>query len=336
MPRQGDQTAPRRVDPTSDPDAPVKVLHITGEGRSGSTLLGILLGQRSGWFTAGEVRYLWQRGLVERRLCGCGLPVPECPVWSEVLTEIGGVDDVAIRNTLKDLHRLSRPSVIARAVRTGASSRRAQLGALSDTLTDLFSSLREVARCNVIVDTSKPPTYGWLLDTLPSVEVWTVHLVRDPRAVAFSWQRHKPADDHPHGGFMARKSAAATAVHWSVWNFVAERRGRHRPNRYLRLRYEDLVVDPALAIQRIAEFIGEAADGALPSADHGTELGSNHAVAGNPSRFDRGPVSIELDAQWRKELTRRDRRIVALLCAPLATHYGYRLRTGYGPDRAVP
>lgn len=336
MPPQVEQSRPRRVDPTSDLPSPVKVLHITGEGRSGSTLLGILLGQRSGWFTAGEVRYLWQRGLVERRLCGCGLPVPACPVWSEVLTKVGGVDDIAVRDVLKALHTLSRPSVIARAVRNGGSPKRTQLGALSDTLTDLYSGLREVARCNVIVDTSKPPTYGWLLDTLPSVEVWTVHLVRDPRAVAFSWQRHKPAADHPDGGSMARKSAAATAVHWSAWNFVAERRGANRPDRYLRLRYEDLVVDPMLAIQRIAEFVGEAAEGAPPSAGDGAELGSNHAVAGNPSRFDRGPVSIELDAQWQEQLTTRDRRIVALLCAPLATHYGYRLRTGHDPDRAAP
>ena len=262
--------------------------------------------------------------------------MPACPVWSEVLTKVGGVDDIAVRDTLNALHALSRPSVVARAIRTGVSPRRAQLGALSNTLNDLFSSLREVAGCNVIVDTSKPPTYGWLLNTLPSVEVWTVHLVRDPRAVAFSWQRHKPADDHPDGGFTPRKSAAATAVHWSVWNFVAERRGRDRPNRYLRLRYEDLVVDPALAIQRIAEFVGEAAEGAPPSADYGAELGSNHAVAGNPSRFDRGPVRIELDAQWQERLTTRDRRIVALLCAPLAIHYGYHLRTGYDPVRAAP
>ena len=44
------------------------MLHISGEGRSGSALLGSLLGRRRGWFSAGEVRYLWQRGLIERRL----------------------------------------------------------------------------------------------------------------------------------------------------------------------------------------------------------------------------------------------------------------------------
>ena len=61
---------------------PTVVLYIAGTGRSGSTLLASILGEVEGVFAAGEVRYLWQRGLAERRLCGCGVPVRDCPVWT--------------------------------------------------------------------------------------------------------------------------------------------------------------------------------------------------------------------------------------------------------------
>ena len=41
----------------------------------------VRLGEVDGFFFAGELRYLWQRGLVEDRLCGCGLPLSACPFW---------------------------------------------------------------------------------------------------------------------------------------------------------------------------------------------------------------------------------------------------------------
>lgn len=36
-------------------------------------------------FAAGEVRYLWQRGLLEDRWCGCGERFTRCPFWQDVL-----------------------------------------------------------------------------------------------------------------------------------------------------------------------------------------------------------------------------------------------------------
>ena len=58
--------------------SPQKVLYIGGFGRSGSTLVERILGQLPGFCSAGEIVFLWQRGLIDGQLCGCGVPVPEC------------------------------------------------------------------------------------------------------------------------------------------------------------------------------------------------------------------------------------------------------------------
>lgn len=50
----------------------VRVLSIVGYTRSGSTLLDSILGELDGVFSAGELHYLWERGLLEHRTCGCG------------------------------------------------------------------------------------------------------------------------------------------------------------------------------------------------------------------------------------------------------------------------
>ena len=66
------------------------VLLVTGFGRSGTTLVNTILGSTPGVFAAGEVRFLWERGLLEGRACGCGEPVRSCPVWGPVVEKAFG------------------------------------------------------------------------------------------------------------------------------------------------------------------------------------------------------------------------------------------------------
>src|SRR3954451_18343438 len=82
------QTAPKTRDFSATGER-IKVLFVTGAARSGTTLVDLLLSQVPGITAVGELRYLWQRGLLERRLCGCGSPVPECVFWQAVLDTAG-------------------------------------------------------------------------------------------------------------------------------------------------------------------------------------------------------------------------------------------------------
>src|SRR5947209_4769350 len=62
----------------------VRVTYIAGAGRSGSTLLAMMLGTLPGWVSVGELRHLWARGVEENQLCGCGEPFLSCPFWNAV------------------------------------------------------------------------------------------------------------------------------------------------------------------------------------------------------------------------------------------------------------
>src|SRR3954447_11520040 len=70
---------------TSAGNQKMRVLLVAGTGRSGSTIVSNLLGSVPGLVSVGELRYLWERGLLESGVCGCGAPVPECPFWPRVL-----------------------------------------------------------------------------------------------------------------------------------------------------------------------------------------------------------------------------------------------------------
>src|SRR4051812_41441772 len=60
-----------------------KVLFVTGSFRSGSTVLGNVLGELDGYVSVGEVLSLWRNGLGGGR-CGCGELVEDCEFWTEV------------------------------------------------------------------------------------------------------------------------------------------------------------------------------------------------------------------------------------------------------------
>src|SRR6266705_3371373 len=108
-------------DATSEKEIPqpgLRVLYIGGWGRSGSTLLDRMLGQVPGFFALGEVREIWQSGLRENRLCGCGASFRECPFWTRVGAEaFGGWDRLPLAEVLKLWRAYDRPWALPRLFR---------------------------------------------------------------------------------------------------------------------------------------------------------------------------------------------------------------------------
>src|ERR1017187_271195 len=133
------------------------VLYIAGTGRSGSTLLASVLGEVEGVFAAGEVRYLWQRGLVEGRLCGCGVPVRECPSWGAILEAAAGPGAETRPEAMVDhLRHTGRVRYLPDALvgkglpRLGARSAASE--AVWATLSLLYPAIAQVNAIRVVVD----------------------------------------------------------------------------------------------------------------------------------------------------------------------------------------
>jgi hypothetical protein len=152
-----------------------------------------------------------------------------------------------------------------------------------------------------------------------------VHLVRDARASAFSWLRKKPLADRAARSHMQRQGPARSAALWTLWNAVARRLWR-RSDRYLLVRYEDLVAEPQAWVARILDLVGMG-DAELPFTGPRTvALGVNHSVAGNPDRLRRGEVALRSDDEWRGAMRPAHRRIVTAVAALGLLRYGYGLR----------
>lgn len=296
---------------------PTRVLFVMGHGWSGSTILGNTLGEIDGFFHAGELRRLWGEALPSGEPCGCGKPFRGCPVWSPVieqtLASVPGGDAETIARWHRQAVRVRNAPRLLR-MRPGHLDSVRGLRDYGEVLSRLYANIADVTAARVVVDTSKRAGDAALLLLLPSVEPSFVHLVRDPRAVAYSWRKR--------GG----RGPAATSRDWVAYNLLDEAVRRKARGRALLVRYEDLVANPRQTLRRITAAVDERHVELPLVGERTVRLGPNHTVEGNPVRFATGDVELREDDAWRRELPAAARASITALTAPLLLRYGYPLR----------
>lgn len=308
----------------------IDVLYIAGYGRSGSTILERVAAQLEGTASLGEMRHVWQRSLIENQLCGCGQPFDRCPYWQTVLgRSLGHLGAEAARQVAAEARRLDRTRTIPYLLlpRRPADLERA-LATHVDRLAGVYEAAARTADAGWLIDSSKEASYAYLLRLLPNVRLHVLHLVRDARAVAYSWMRTKPRPDAGRAdAFMARKRPALSAWRWTYQNAAAEGL-RGRAHGYLRVRYEDFVQRPAETLAATLGAFGHPRAGDVPGLfqDGAIHLAPGHSVSGNPVRLGGGSVRIRLDDEWTRQMRRADARTVTAIAFPLLLRYGYPLR----------
>jgi hypothetical protein len=308
-----------------------RIVYICGWGRSGSTIADRLLGTLPGFFSAGELRSLWDYDPL-RHQCACGATVSTCPMWSPALSEVFGelvASSFASIRAERDRSAKSRHfvSLIRAASPSGAASR------YGDLLTSVYASVLSQSGDTVVVDSSKHPAEAVLLAARSDIDLTVIHLVRDPRGVAYSWKRRThgaQSGDRP-----PQRGIASTTAWWDIWNAVADLSLRRRlGNRYIRLRYEDLMRDPRTQFAALAETLG-ANPASLPFSDATTvSVLAQHTVAGNPARAGTGSVVLTLDEEWVDRMPPLDRALSSVIAFPFLRRFGYPMAAG--PSRTLP
>lgn len=296
-------------------------------GRSGSTLLERALAQLPGVCGLGEVVYLWERGIRNDETCGCGEPFSRCPFWTEVgARAFGGWDQVDTARVARLQESVDDVKHVARLMLpSGLGGHRDELQEYLDLYERLYAAAREVSGCDVVVDSSKITSLAYVLSHSSRLDLRLVHILRDPRAVAYSWTKvvRRP-ETGQREAFMPRYSPAYMGLLYSGHHVLLEAL-RLRGVRGARVRYEDFADDPMGELDRVVRVTGLGADAesVRGEGDRTLRLGTVHTVSGNPSRFSTGDIEIRRDEKWRAAMPRGQRLVVTALTLPVMLAYGY-------------
>jgi hypothetical protein len=299
----------------------LRILYVGGYGRSGSTLMDMMLSTHPDAFGAGELARIFDYVRSGDR-CSCGEVYERCDVWGPVLVHtLATVPGLTYEEAARVTRRVdSRRSFWGRGLDLSAPINQ-RYRAIWCTLLEAVAA-RTGSR--VLVDSSKSDRGNGIralvLSRVCGFDVRALHLVRDPRGVM--WSVLKGSNRKLEAGEPAalRGGSARALVGWTMANATVHAMNA-RGLRSERLRYEDLVTEPEENLMKLGEPLGLDM---APVAGHlaaGLELVPGHGVSGNRLRR-KGVTSLKLDAAWRTSLPVHA-RILAGLVWPLRWFYGY-------------
>jgi hypothetical protein len=281
-------------------------IYVMGAGRSGTTLLSVLIGGHPAAGVRGELLH-FPEYWAENRACSCGLGVRDCPHWKAAGSALGGGDPHAVAAARRIAQRAERHRNVLAYLLAPPLVPGRYLSQLEALFTGFGGS-------GAVIDASKYVARALALRRLRTARVGYVYIVRDGRGVLHSFskpvQRPKPA--LAAAAYYVLVNGAAQLAAWT-WL-----RGR-----VVKVRYEDLIVDPVAALGRIGDFVGfDLRDVARRVVDdEPIEIG--HMVSGNRFRT-RGMIKVGADEEWRR-LPPLTRFWYHLLCLPIQLVNGYRL-----------
>jgi hypothetical protein len=277
--------------PGGDGAPPPKVVYVMGAGRSGSTILGVALGNCAGVFYAGELdKWLMRSGFSP--LGG----EERAAFWERVRLLVDGSDMFGFQaRSLERSSALFSPRHLRARRRLRARYRR--------VAADLFTAVARSAGASHVVDSSHYPLRARELQAVRGIELYLVFLVRDPQAVVASFNR----DDVVERRF---NTSTANVYLWLTHLLATFVYLRHPRERRMVVKHEDLLADPPGILRAMLDRVGSAAP--LP------DLGALHTgIPFQGNRLVRSPV-VALDGPARAPARRSRLTAIAQLPWTLA------------------
>lgn len=284
----------------------MKVILISGDGHSGSTIVERVIGTAPSVWPVGEAKLIWRK-VARGQRCSCREHIRECPEWTAFSERaFGGWDSVPFgRHWRAQKKLLSLRSTLLLRLWPARVKRGPGWRALLDR-GRLYAAIGEVTGARAIVDASKDAYYGRALASVPGIEVTIVHLVRDPRLLIASRDRRRKAGRHL--SVWLRKHLRAE-VAW------AGRRGT------LTVRYEDFCRDPSGTVEAVLAAAGLSPEG-VPRGPV-FALPQHHLCNGNKGvKWGSGDVAIR-EPGASVPLPRQTHALITAAAAPFLLRYGY-------------
>lgn len=269
------------------------VLYVMGMGRSGSTILDVLLGNNPSTFSAGELTHVFRDVLDRDVECSCGLAASMCPVWSAAMAQCGWsrADAGRLAGVFHTMDWHARFPWVA----LGWVGRPKKTE-YADVNSRLFNALAAISGKSVIVDSSKYPGRAIALARAFPGKVRIVCIIRAPHSLLAAFSKPHQSEQRPKRPLAAASYYLYLLMCIRIVKLVMR-------DTVLLIRYEDLLNAPSAELQRIACWSGVDTSAAIGMIEANQQLDVGHIVTGNRLRkekrvqFRRGSDSGRLQSR---------------------------------------
>jgi hypothetical protein len=248
------------------------IIYVIGAGRSGTTLLDVMLGNASDIFSAGELnRYCRTKGIQ----AGLDQSSERTRFWRDFSEQFSPKYDL---DRQERIHReIEYHSGLVK--RLANRMNRDHYREFQDFERDFFDVLFRRIDESMVVDSSKYPGRALALsDTLP-YRLCLIYITRDPVRVVHSYTK---TDRH-----LPTKSWGEANCHYFLINHLCKRvlKQLRKKHSVVEIRYEDLVSQPEATLRRLANAFDVDLSSVIDKVRRDEFLRVGNLFAGNTLRM---------------------------------------------------
>ena len=286
-----------------------QVVFINSYQRSGSTLLGILLGIQENVTYIGESRNI-EHHLINNSECYCNKNINNCKFWSEVFDKLNIEDlktDINLERGFYLIKAASLFNPLAQIMVNTPLKKLLSPISVIENIIALYQTVSNITSASNVVDSSHRTEHMKLLLPKFGKNLKIIFLVRDGRAVVNSVLKRQKSTIITEAKRWKRFHILAKIAHWGL-----------KSENIIMVRYEDLCNNPEKEMDRVGKLLGISTQ--VPF-DLDTE--DVHFIGGSPTIKKAKLSQIKLDESWKKTWSAHDINDFEKYAGKLNNSFGY-------------
>lgn len=299
----------------------VKLVYILSSGRSGSTILEMMLANSTDLWATGEVHLLNYALSDSDVKCGCGKAVVDCSFWSEVVKKLKNNQKFSFSqlSLLRDVSGLGKVvrwkyvwPIITGKVSESFLSAAQEYGEHNRTLfMEAASSINDVGSRAYFIDSSKDPYRLLLLEKSGYFDIKVIHITKPIEAFLYSML----------DGKSKLLLTIRMTVRWITDGLIMTRLAKQHfaTKNYMHVKYTDLVENPDEYVRDLQKLFN------LPefaASDNDSRSPISHGLAGNKVRLTN--MTITPDYRWMNSPSTLLLKFSKIISYPVRRKLGYR------------
>ena len=291
----------------------IKIIYIASSGRSGSTILEMLLGLSETNFAVGEIHLLGYELTQKYQKCGCGMWVSDCGFWSKLPIE---AQNAALHPTFSlfrekyNAGKAIRLRILLNHFFKIPLSRylKNSIKKYNDLNYEFFSSLNsekfDHIEGTIFVDSSKDSYRLWTLLKDERFDLKIVHLVKSPDEFSFGATKKI----RPQTGLYFKYRSIRLICRWFVENYIIY--SFTKCKHLIAIDYNELATNTDEMIDQIAKFAKFRKPKELL-----LQAKLQHGIAGNMTR--NRSAAVTRDHSWKYKIPKWKKFFANFVCGIL-------------------
>lgn len=166
----------------------IKIIYIVGIGRSGSTILDLIIGNNDGCLSCGEITNIFKDAFIKNQICSCGQVAINCDYWQSIKKEWLSRNSLDVEEFITLIYRYEKNGIVPwlRYYFNRFLFKTRDFRLYLQGTNKFINLMSTINNKYIIIDSSKRVLRFKVLQSHCGFDVFPIHLIRDLKGIMAS------------------------------------------------------------------------------------------------------------------------------------------------------